>query len=119
MANLAMMSGAGVRRWTPPASPARSSRVLVHLSIPRGRNPTIRRFSSVIVAEAASAVDARQLEYAAWMKERGVQANHVEVAYFGDVDDEVMRYRGVRAKKQIKAGDVLVELPRDELQLHQ
>ena len=54
MANLAMMSGAGVRRWTPPASPARSSRVLVHLSIPRGRNPTIRRVSSGIVAEAAA-----------------------------------------------------------------
>ena len=113
MANLAMMSGAGVRRWTPPASRARSSRVLVHLSIPRGRNPTIRRVSSGIVAEAASAVDARQLEYAAWRKERGVQAKNVEVAYFGDVDDTVMRYRGVKAMGRVNEGDVLCELPRE------
>ena len=66
-----------------------------------------------IVAEAASAVDARQLEYAAWRKERGVQAKNVEVAYFGDVDDTVMRYRGVKAMGRVNEGDVLCELPRE------
>ena len=65
------------------------------------------------VAAAASSVDAQQAEYARWRESKGDQVDDVEVAYFGDVDDEVMRYRGVRAKKQINAGDVLVELPRE------
>ena len=37
----------------------------------------------------------------------------MEVAYFGDVDDDVMRHRGVRASRDLAAGDVLVELPRE------
>ena len=58
-------------------------------------------------------MDARQLEYAAWRKERGVQAKNVEVAYFGDVDDTVMRYRGMKAMGRVNEGDVLCELPRE------
>ena len=62
---------------------------------------------------AASAVDGQQLEYAKWRKERGVQAKNVEVAFFGDVDDTVMRYRGVKAMGRVGEGDVLCELPRE------
>ena len=50
--------------------------------------------------------------FARWRDERESNAPNVEVAYFGDVDD-VMRHRGVRASRDLAAGDVLVELPRE------
>jgi hypothetical protein len=58
-------------------------------------------------------VDAQQAEYASWRESKNIKSPNVEVAYFGDVDDEVMRYRGVKATSAINAGDVLVELPRE------
>ena len=86
----------------------------MRLSTPRMPNPTERdRRVSQTVAMAASAVDGQQLEYAKWRKERGVQAKNVEVAFFGDVDDTVMRYRGVKAMGRVGEGDVLCELPRE------
>lgn len=58
-------------------------------------------------------MDAQQAEYASWRESKNIKSPNVEVAYFGDVDDEVMRYRGVKATSAINAGDVLVELPRE------
>ena len=58
-------------------------------------------------------MDAQQAEYTAWRASKNIKSPKVEVAYFGDMDDEVMRYRGVKATSHINAGDVLVELPRD------
>ena len=111
MSSAVSVTGAAVRLRS-PAFRSRASRVRHH-QYPTLRALPARRVASTTVAAAASSVDAQQAEYARWRESKGIKSPDVEVAYFGDVDDEVMRYRGVRAKKQINAGDVLVELPRE------
>ncbi|EEH59039.1 uncharacterized protein MICPUCDRAFT_46787 [Micromonas pusilla CCMP1545] len=75
----------------------------------RGRQPT----TTTTRASSAAAADAQQAEFTKWRDARDIKSPNVEVAYFGDPDDTVMRYRGVKAKKKINPGDVLVELPRE------
>ena len=103
------MSGAAVAARAPVwlGGPAPSS------SARHRRYPPIRPRTGALVRASASAVDAQQAEYASWRESRSIKSPNVEVAYFGDVDDEVMRYRGVKATSAINAGDVLVELPRE------
>ena len=106
----ALVSGAAVAARAPVRlrGPAPSSSAR-HQRYPHIR-PDARR---ALVRASASAVDAQQAEYASWRESKSIKSPNVEVAYFGDVDDEVMRYRGVKATSAINVGDVLVELPRE------
>ena len=88
----------------------------------RGMSPSgkVIPSSAIITALNASSsigatetIDAQQAAYARWRDANGVKAPGVEVAYFGEADDSVMRYRGVRATTKVNEGDVLVELPRE------
>ena len=65
------------------------------------------------MASASASLESQQAEYTRWRDGKGIKSPNVEVAYFGEADDTVMRYRGVRAKSNIGEGDVLVELPRE------
>ena len=117
MMSSALMSGAAVAARAPvrlrgpaPSSSARHHRC-PNIDSPHGRpRRDVRR---ALVRASASAVDAQQAEYASWRESKSIKSPNVEVAYFGDVDDEVMRYRGVKATSAVNAGDVLVELPRE------
>lgn len=62
---------------------------------------------------AAGSLEAQQADFTRWRDGKGIKSANVEVAYFGEADDTVMRYRGVRAKSKVSQGDVLVELPRE------
>ena len=117
MMSSALMSGAAVAARAPvrlrgpaPSSSARHHRC-PNIDSPHGRPRRDAR--RALVRASASAVDAQQAEYASWRESKSIKSPNVEVAYFGDVDDEVMRYRGVKATSAVNAGDVLVELPRE------
>ena len=83
----------------------------------RLRSSTRRRrtttTTTVMMASASASLGSQQAEYTRWRDGKGIKSPNVEVAYFGEADDTVMRYRGVRAKSDIGEGDVLVELPRE------
>ena len=117
MMSSALMSGAAVAARAPvrlrgpaPSSSARHHRC-PNIDSPHGRPRRDAR--RALVRASASAVDAQQAEYASWRESKSIKSPNVEVAYFGNVDDEVMRYRGVKATSAVNAGDVLVELPRE------
>ena len=117
MMSSSLMSGAAVAARAPvrlrgpaPSSSARHHRC-PNIDSPHGRPRRDAR--RALVRASASAVDAQQAEYASWRASKSIKSPNVEVAYFGDVDDEVMRYRGVKATSAVNAGDVLVELPRE------
>jgi hypothetical protein len=75
---------------------------------------TRRRTGAAAAAgSAAGSLEAQQAEYTRWRDGKGIKSPNVEVAYFGEVDIEVMRYRGVKASAKVGEGDVLVELPRE------
>ena len=102
--------GRGTDHHRNPDRPVSRPSLRASRSPPRPR-PRLRAIASS--SSPASSVDAQQAAFARWRDERGINAPNVEVAYFGDVDDDVMRHRGVRASRDLAAGDVLVELPRE------
>lgn len=112
MPSPALMSGAAVCVRA-PVTLRRAKPRTRHLFYPSNAQIASRsRFVSVRADASASAVDTQQQEYTKWRLDRNITSPSVEVAYFGDVDDDVMRYRGVKAVASINENDVLVELPR-------
>ena len=80
---------------------------------PTRTHRTTRGPAAAAASAASSSVESQQAAFTAWRDGKGIKSPNVEVAYFGEADDTVMRYRGVRAKSKLSEGDVLVELPRD------
>ena len=111
MPSPALISGAVVAVRAPVTLRFPKPRTARHHRYPS--QPPSRNVRGVSLRPRASTVDAAQAEFSQWRTSKSIISPNVEVAYFGDVDDEVMRYRGVKAMENISQNDVLVELPRD------
>ena len=108
MMSSSMMSGAAVAARAPVRlrGPAPSSSAR-HLALPaRATRRTAARGGTRDARWSARPPPpwTRSAEYASWRESKSIKSPNVEVAYFGDVDDEVMRYRGVKATSAVNAG---------------
>lgn len=102
-----MTTRATVARFGPTSSRPRATTAAVNrLAVVSGAQTRRAR-----VAPAASRGDAEA--YVAWLGERNVRGDSIEIAYVSGGADAAETARGTVAKKNIKTDEPLVTLPRD------